>query len=83
MVGVMPAEFDGFNGKELLWTPLQLHPGSGPGASPNIHRLGGLIRLPNGVSLGLARNELDEVAARPHRQDPSGDVGFGAYLQTL
>jgi putative ABC transport system permease protein len=28
VVGVMPAEFDGFNGKELLWTPLQLHPGS-------------------------------------------------------
>ena len=83
VVGVMPAGFNGIDGKELLWTPLQLHSGSGPGASPNFHWLGGLIRLPNGVSLGQARNELDAVAVRLHRQDPSGDTGFGVYLQTL
>lgn len=83
VVGVMPAGFNGFNGKELLWTPLQLHPGSGVGASPNFHWLGGCIRLPNGMSLSQARSELDAIAARLHRQDPSGDVGFGVYLQTL
>jgi putative ABC transport system permease protein len=83
VVGVMPAGFNGFNGKELLWTPLQLHPGSGVGASPNFHWLSGLIRLPNGVSLRQARNELDAAAARLHRQDPSGDMGFGVYMLTL
>jgi putative ABC transport system permease protein len=83
VVGVMPAGFNGLNGKELLWTPLQLHPGSGPGASPNVHWLSGLIRLPDGVSLRQARNQLDALAARLHQQDPSGDMGFGVYLQTL
>jgi predicted permease len=83
VVGVMPAGFNGLDGKELLWTPLQLRPGSGASASPNIHWLSGCIRLPNGVSLKQARSELDAVAARLHRQDPSGDMGFGVYLQTL
>src|SRR3984885_708098 len=83
VVGVMPAGFNGFNGKELLWTPLQLHPGSGVGASPNFHWLSGVIRLPNGVSLRQAHSELDAVAARLHRQDASGDLGFGVYMLTL
>jgi predicted permease len=83
VVGVMPAGFNGFSGKELLWTPLQLHTNSGIGASPNFHWLSGCIRLPDGVSLAQARGELDAVAARLHRQDPSGDTGFGVYLQTL
>jgi putative ABC transport system permease protein len=83
VVGVMPAGFNGFGGKELLWTPLQLRPGSGPGASPNIHWLGGCIRLPAGVSLAQARSELAAVAARLHRQDPSGDTGLGVDLQTV
>jgi putative ABC transport system permease protein len=83
VVGVMPAGFNGFNGKELLWTPLQLHRNSGFGSSPNFHWLSGCIRLPDGVSLKQARGELDAVADRLHRQDPGGDVGFGVYLQTL
>src|ERR1700723_3844768 len=83
VVGVMPAGFNGFNGKELLWTPLQLHPGSGVGTSPNFHWLSGVIRLPNGVSLRQAHNELDAVAARLHRQDARGDLGFGVYMLTL
>ena len=83
VVGVMPAGFNGFDGKELLWTPLQLRLGSGVGASPNVHWLSGCIRLPDEVSLKQARSELDAVAARLHRQDPSGDMGFGVYLQTL
>jgi putative ABC transport system permease protein len=83
VVGVMPASFNGLNEKELLWTPLQLHLGAGPGASPNLYWLSGLIRLPEGVSLKQARYELDTVANRLHRQDPSGDMGFGIDLQTL
>ncbi len=83
VIGVMPAGFNGFDGKELLWTPLQLRPGSGVSASPNFHWLSGCIRLPEGVSLGQARSELDAVAARLHRQDPGEDTGSGVYLQTL
>src|ERR1700722_14013314 len=83
VVGVMPAGFNGFDDKELLWTPLQLHPGSSVSASPNFHWLSGCIRLADGVSLKQARSELDAVAARLHRKDPSADIGFGVYLQTF
>jgi predicted permease len=83
VVGVMPVSFNGFDGQELLWTPLQLRLGSGIGASPNLHWLSGCVRLPEGVSLKQARSQLDAVAARLHRQDPSGDMGYGVYLQTL
>ncbi len=83
VVGIMPAGFHGFDGKELLWTPLQLRRDSGVGASPNIHWLGGFIRLPDGVSLKQARSELNAVATRLHREDPGSDVGFGVDLQTL
>jgi hypothetical protein len=83
VIGVMPAGFNGFTGKELLWTPMQLHPDSGVSSSPTFHWLSGCIRLPDGVSLVQARSELDSIAARLHQQDPSGDVGFGVYLQTL
>ncbi len=83
VVGVMPAGFNGVDGKELLWTLLQLRRDSGIGSSPNFHWLGGYIRLPDGVSLKQARSELDAVANRLHRADPAGDVGFGVFLQTL
>jgi putative ABC transport system permease protein len=83
VIGVMPAGFNGFDGKELLWTPLQLRRDSGIGSSPNFHWLSGWIRLPDGVTLKQARNELDSVAARLHRANPSDDIGFGVYLQTL
>jgi putative ABC transport system permease protein len=83
VVGVMPAGFNGLDGKELLWTLLQLRRDSGTGSSPNFHWLSGVIRLPDEVSLNQARSELDAVTTRLHRQDPSGDVGFGVVLQTL
>jgi len=83
VVGVMPDGFNGFDGKELLWKPLQLRAGTGVDASTNVRWLNGCFRLPDGVSLQQARGELDAVAARLHRQDPSGDMGFGVYLQTL
>ena len=83
VVGVMPAGFNGFDGKELLWTLLQLRRDSGTGSSPNFHWLGGIIRLPDGVGLKQARSELDAVATRLHRENPSSDVGFGVFLQTL
>ena len=79
----MPSGFNGLDGKELLWTPLQLSRNSGVGSSPNFHWLSGWIRLPDGISLKEARSELDATAARLHRKDPSGDVGFGVFMQTL
>jgi predicted permease len=83
VVGVMPAGFNGFDGKELLWTLLQLRRDSGTGSSPNFHWLNGVIRLPDGVSLEQARSEIDAAATRLHRENPGGDVGFGVFLQTL
>jgi predicted permease len=83
VVGVMSAGFNGFDGKELLWTLLQLRRDSGTGSSPNFHWLSGIIRLPDGVGLKQARSELDVVTTRLHREDASSDVGFGVSLQTL
>jgi predicted permease len=83
VVGVMPAGFDIFGGKELLWTPLQLTGNTGIGSSPTVHWLGAFIRLTNGVSLQQARAELDGIAARLHREDPNSDVGYGVYLRTF
>ncbi len=83
VVGVMPAGFNGLDGKELLWTLLQLRRDSGTGSSPNLHWLSGIIRLPDGTGLKQARTELDAVAARLHRENPTSDVGFGVFVQTL
>jgi len=83
VVGVMPPGFDVSNGKELLWTPLQLRRDSGIGSSPTVHWLGGFVRLPDGVSLKQAQAELDGIATRLHREDAASDVGFGVYLQTF
>ncbi len=84
VIGVMPAGFNGFDGKELLWTLLQLRRDSGIGSSPNLHWLGACIRLPDGVSLARgAERTRGRVAARLHRQNPSSDAGFGVFLQTL
>jgi putative ABC transport system permease protein len=83
VVGVMPAGFNGFDGTELLWTPLQLRPDSGPGSSPNIHWLSGCIRLPNGVNLVQARSSLEAVASRLHREYPTDDLRDGVDFQEL
>lgn len=83
VVGVMPAGFDVFGSKELLWTPLQLRRNSGIGSSPTVHWLGGFMRLPDGMNLKQARAELDAIAARLHREDATSAVGFGVYLQTI
>ena len=83
VVGVMPAGYNGYDGKELLWTPLQLQLNGGLSSSPTFHWLTGCIRLPDGMSLKEARSEIGAVAARLHREDPGGDAGFGVVMQTL
>ncbi len=83
VVGVMPAGFDVLGGNELLWTPLQLRRNSGIGSSSNFHWLGASVRLPDGVSLKQAQAELDSIAVRLHREDATGDAGFGVDLKTF
>jgi putative ABC transport system permease protein len=83
VVGVMPTGFNGLDGKELLWAPLQLRRDSGTGASPNLHWLTGIIRLADGTNLKQASSDLDAAATRLHREDQGADVGFGVFLQTL
>ena len=83
VVGIMPAGFLGVDGQELLWTPLQLQRNGGVGASSTVHWLGGYLRLSDGMSLKQARAELDGIAAGLHREDATGDAGFGVDLQTL
>ncbi len=83
VVGVMPAGFDVLGGNELLWTPLQLRRNSGIGSSSNFHWLGAFVRLPDGVSLRQAQAELDSIAVRLHREDATGDAGFGVDLKTF
>jgi len=83
VVGVMPAGFDIFGGKELLWTPLQLSAGGGVGSARNIHWINGVIRLPDGVTLEQVRNQLSAIAARLHKENPNATVGFGVTLLTL
>jgi predicted permease len=81
VVGVMPQGF--VQGTELLWTPLQLRRDGGIGASPNIHWLLAFVRLPQGMSLQEARAQLDATAARLHREDSGGAMGFGVTLETV
>ncbi|HLY41447.1 MAG TPA: ABC transporter permease [Terracidiphilus sp.] len=83
VIGVMPEGFNGFDGKELLWSPVQLQRAGGIGGSPNVHWITGYIRLPDGVSLIQARGELDSIAARLHKENASSDAGFGVFLQTI
>lgn len=83
VVGVMPAGFDIFDGKELLWTPLQLHAGNGVGASRNIHWINGVIRLPDGATLQQVQNQLNAIADRLHRENPTSTVGYGVIFLTL
>lgn len=81
VVGVMPQGFT--QGADQLWAPLQLSRDSRIGSSPDIHWLVAFVRLPEGMSLKQARAELDATAARLHRQDPTGAMGFGVTLQTF
>jgi putative ABC transport system permease protein len=79
----MPAGFDIFDFKELLWTPLQLRADNGFASSPNIHWLGSFLRLPDGTTAKQAQTQLDAIAARLHRADATSDVGFGVSFQTI
>ena len=76
VVGVMPAGFNGFDGKELLWTLLQLRRDSGIGSSPNVHWLSACIRLPDGVSLKQARSATRCRGSSPAPRKPEQRCWF-------
>jgi putative ABC transport system permease protein len=77
VVGVMPAGFNGFDDKELLWTPLQLYPGSSVSASPNFHWLSGCIRLPDVIECLEINTEAAFTSnVRPALLMLMGCVGF-------
>ena len=83
VLGVMPRGFDFFGGKELLWTPLGLSPNNGAGASPNVHWLLGLIRLPAHLTQAQARAELDGIAAHLGHDNPTSDLATGVFVQSI
>jgi putative ABC transport system permease protein len=67
VVGVMPAGFNDFDGKELLWTPLQLRRDSGIGSSANrLHSAAGWSK----PAASAQRTGCRRVAAPPGRSGP-------------
>jgi putative ABC transport system permease protein len=82
IVGVMPKGFYVLNHSELLWTPMKLDP-SDPSRSQRVHWIFVFLRLPDGMSQKQTQVELDTVAARLRKGDPSGDAGLGLHLQNV
>ena len=83
VVGVMPAGFRVLTDKELFWIPLQLESANAQAASRSVHWLFGFIRLPEGMTQAQAQTVLNTMAARLKAQDPTGEGGFGASVQTV
>ena len=68
---------------ELFWIPLQLESANAQAAARNVHWLFAFTRLPQGASQKQVQAKLDAVAARLKAQDPTGEGGFGATLQSV
>jgi len=83
VVGVMPPGFHVLSDKELFWIPLQLESVNAQASARNVHWLFGFTRLPSGASQKQAQAVLDAIASRLKSQDPTGEGGFGATLQSV
>src|SRR5882672_2509368 len=83
VVGVMPAGFHVQSDQELFWIPLQLESVNAQAAARNVHWLFAYTRLPDGVRQEQVQATLDGIAARLKAQDPTGEGGFGATLQSV
>ena len=83
VVGVMPAGFYVQSQQELFWIPLQLESANAQAAARNVHWLFAYTRLPEGTQLEQIQATLDGIAARLKTQDPTGEGGFGATLQSV
>lgn len=82
IVGVMPVSFYVLNRTELLWTPLKLDPND-PSKSRRVHWIWAFLRLPDGMSEQQAQAQVNGVASRLKKDDPSGDAGLGLQLQSM
>jgi putative ABC transport system permease protein len=83
VVGVMPSGFHVLADKELFWIPLQLESANAQAAARNVHWLFAFTRLAQGTSQKELQAKLDAIAARLKAQDPTGEGGFGATLQSV
>jgi putative ABC transport system permease protein len=83
VVGVMPPGFHVLSDAELFWIPLQLESTNAQAAARNVHWLFAFARLPEGSSQKQVQAGLDSIAARLKAQDPTGEGGFGATLQSV
>jgi putative ABC transport system permease protein len=83
VVGVMPSGFHVFADNELFWIPLQLESANAQAAARNVHWLFAFTRIPQGASQKQLQAKLDAIAARLKAQDPTGEGGFGATLQSV
>ena len=83
VVGVMPLGFHVLADNELFWIPLLLESANAQAAARNVHWLFAFARLPQGTGQKEMQAKLDAVAARLKAQDPTGEGGFGATLQSV
>ena len=79
IVGVMPR---GFRFPEIseLWVPLALTPQM---FTRTDHGLTSIARLKDGVTLGQAQSEMDNIAARIEQQNPVTNEGRGVKITSL
>jgi putative ABC transport system permease protein len=83
VVGVMPPGFHVLADTELFWIPLQLESTNAQASARNVHWLFAFMRLPQGSSQKQVQAGLDAIGARLKAQDPTGEGGFGATLQSV
>src|SRR5919112_3108128 len=82
VVGVLPAEFEFAKlGEAQVWTPLRPSPEM---ASRRFqHWVQVVARLKGGVELSAAQAQMDAVASRIEREDPSGHESVGLRVVPL
>jgi putative ABC transport system permease protein len=83
VVGVMPPGFYVLSDQELFWIPLQLESANAQASARNIHWLFAFTRLPGKTEPKQAQGILDAIASRLKTQDPTGEGGYGATLQSV
>jgi putative ABC transport system permease protein len=81
VIGVLPPRFQIFGPGESFWTPLQLQSQDAAASSRTVHWILALARLDPGISAKQSQTAVDAVTYRLHREDASGDAGFGVALQ--
>src|SRR5215207_5300447 len=82
IVGVLPAEFAfAMIGEAEIWTPLRPPPEAA--SRRYMHWVKVVARLKPGVELDAARAQMDAVASRIEREDPSGHENVGLRVVPL